>query len=70
MTDLKIPRGKCHTGLPEGHEGTGTHRLLVSAEEVWKGREQILSRPDPDDKNDVQLLTETHLEQTRANSGF
>jgi len=51
-------------------EGTGAHRLLVSTEEVWRGTEHILLRPDPDDKKDVQLLTETHLEQTRANGHF
>ncbi|OKY73993.1 MAG: chromosome segregation protein SMC [Desulfobulbaceae bacterium DB1] len=51
-------------------EGTGAHRLLVSIEEVWHGNERILSRPDPEDKKDGQLLTETHLEQTRANGLF
>jgi len=51
-------------------EGTGAHRLLVSNEEVWQGEKRILSRPDHDDLKDVQLLTETHLEQTRANSHF
>jgi predicted ATPase len=51
-------------------EGTGAHRLLVSTEEVWQGNERILSRPDFDDEKDGQLLTETHLEQTRANGLF
>jgi predicted ATPase len=51
-------------------EGTGAHRLLVSTEEVWKDKKRILSRPDHDDKEDGQLLTETHLEQTRANGQF
>jgi len=51
-------------------EGTGAHRLLVSTEEVWQGNEPILSRPDSDDEKDGQLLTETHLEQTRANGLF
>jgi len=51
-------------------EGTGAHRLLVSTEEVWQGNERILSRPDFDDGKDGQLLTETHLEQTRANGLF
>lgn len=51
-------------------EGTGAHRLLVSTEEVWQGERNILSRPDEDDKKDGQLLTETHLEQTRANGRF
>ena len=51
-------------------EGKGAHRLLVSTEEVWKGEECLLKRPDGDDNEDDQLLTETHLEQTRANSQF
>lgn len=51
-------------------EGKGQQRLLVSAEEVWHGRDCLISRPDPDDRKDIQLLTETHLEQTRANSAF
>lgn len=51
-------------------EGKGAQRLLVSTEEVWHGDKRLISRPDKDDKKDVQLLTETHLEQTRANSSF
>lgn len=51
-------------------EGKGGQRLLVSSEEVWKNEKKLLSRPDKDDKIDTQLLTETHLEQTRANGSF
>ncbi|MFZ2207737.1 MAG: AAA family ATPase [Porticoccaceae bacterium] len=51
-------------------EGKGQQRLLVSAEEVWHGDERLISRPDAEDGRDIQLLTETHLEQTRANSKF
>ncbi|MHB8151238.1 MAG: AAA family ATPase [Desulfobulbia bacterium] len=51
-------------------EGKGAQRLMVSSEEVWKGENRIRFRPDPDDKKDVQLLTETHLEQTRTNAEF
>lgn len=51
-------------------EGKGAQRLLVSKEEVWKGEKPILSRPDSEDRIDTQLLTETHLEQTRANADF
>jgi predicted ATPase len=51
-------------------EGKGAQRLIVSKEEVWKGENKILTRPDSDDLGDTQLLTETHLEQTRANSDF
>jgi predicted ATPase len=44
--------------------------VLISYEEVWHKDERILSRPDRDDKNDERLLTETHLEQIRANKDF
>lgn len=51
-------------------EGKGAQRLIVSSEEVWQGRERVISRPDKEDKKDIQLLTETYLEQTRANVQF
>ena len=51
-------------------EGKGQQRLLVSEEEVWRGGKRLFSRPDAGDIVDTQLLTETFLEQTRANSDF
>jgi len=51
-------------------EGKGAQRLLVSREEVWEGEKKILSRPNPADKSDVMLLTQTHLEQIQANASF
>jgi predicted ATPase len=51
-------------------EGKGAQRLLVSCEEVWRGKEKILQRPDHHDRNDDRLLTETYLEQTRASAEF
>jgi len=51
-------------------EGKGAHRLIVDVEEVWHGETKLLCRPDEKDKGDKQLLTETHLEQTRANAEF
>lgn len=51
-------------------EGKGAQRLLVSREQVWHNDSLILNRPDHDDGKDPQLLTETHLEQTRANGQF
>lgn len=51
-------------------EGKGAQRLLVSKEQVWHNGKQILNRPEKDDSADQQLLTETHLEQTRANGAF
>lgn len=51
-------------------EGKGAQRLFVSQETVWRNKERILNRPDPDDSKDSRLLTETHLEQTRTNANF
>ncbi|MHB8090627.1 MAG: AAA family ATPase [Syntrophales bacterium] len=51
-------------------EGKGAQRLFVSQETVWHNAERILYRPDQDDSKDSRLLTETHLEQTRANADF
>lgn len=51
-------------------EGKGAQRLLVSNEKVWHAGKLILDRPDDDDKEDQRLLTETHLEQTRASAKF
>lgn len=51
-------------------EGKGAQRLMVSTEEVWNGDRNILERPGNEDKADKKLLTETHLEQTRANAEF
>jgi len=66
--DDELPRWRYILGFKP--EGKGAQRLLVSSEEVWHERKRILFRPDDDDRRDAQLLTETHLEQTRANSRF
>lgn len=51
-------------------EGKGRHRNIISCEEVsYKGVKK-LSRPDKTDRADLLLLTETALEQTRANKDF
>ena len=51
-------------------EGKGAQRLFVSSEQVWRGNQNILKRPGPDDKADLARLTQTHLEQIQANSDF
>lgn len=51
-------------------EGQGKNRIFVAKEEVVKNGEVILSRPDADDQADDELLTQTHLEQIRANAKF
>jgi predicted ATPase len=43
---------------------------LIVYERVWRGNDQILSRPDDKDKDDSLLLTQTHLEQITANYKF
>lgn len=51
-------------------EGRGKHRNIISCEEVWYKGNKKLIRPDKKDKEDLLLLTETALEQTRANKDF
>ena len=51
-------------------EGRGKHRNIISCEEVWYKGNKKLTRPDKKDKDDLLLLTETALEQTRANKDF
>ncbi|MGB7932593.1 MAG: AAA family ATPase [Gammaproteobacteria bacterium] len=67
-SDSREPEWKYVLGFKS--EGKGAQRLLISTEEVWKKDQCLLSRPDKQDAKDVLLLTETHLEQTRANSDF
>ncbi|TGO01912.1 chromosome segregation protein SMC [Candidatus Thiomargarita nelsonii] len=42
----------------------------LAYERVWKGKEQIIERPDSDDKKDKLRLTQTHLQQINANLEF
>ncbi|MGH6848769.1 MAG: AAA family ATPase [Methylocella sp.] len=51
-------------------ESRGAHRILVSAEEVFKGGKCLVKRPLLDDKMDVTRLTQTHLEQIQTNERF
>lgn len=51
-------------------ETRGNRRPNLAFERVWKGDQQILERPDNDDKKDRERLIQTHLEQINANVGF
>jgi predicted ATPase len=51
-------------------EGKGAQRVLVSREEVWKGKDKLLTRPGPSDEDDLAQRTQTHLEQIQANKDF
>jgi predicted ATPase len=66
--DDKEPRWKYVLAFKP--EGKGNQRTFVSCEEVWNGTEQLLSRPNGDDKTDTARLTQTHLEQIQSNADF
>ncbi|MEK7727700.1 MAG: AAA family ATPase [candidate division KSB1 bacterium] len=51
-------------------EVRGYRQPLLTYERVWRGEEQILARPDKNDKDDLLRLTQTHLEQINANAKF
>lgn len=45
-------------------------RPFLKEERVWKSNELILERPDKYDRNDKELLRQTHLEQINSNRAF
>lgn len=48
----------------------GYRQPILRYERAWSGENQILDRPDSQDKADEERLTQTHLEQISANAGF
>jgi predicted ATPase len=51
-------------------EVRGRRQPLVKSENVWRGSEKLLTRPDKADRGDPERLTQTHLEQVNANVEF
>ena len=51
-------------------ERSGNHRIMVQEEVVEHNSQILLKRPDRDDNDDSELLTETALEQINANRQF
>ncbi len=51
-------------------ETRGNRLPILTHEKVWKEDRLILNRPDKDDKDDSERLTQTHLEQINANKKF
>lgn len=51
-------------------ETRGYRLPYLTHEKVWKKHDLILDRPDKEDKNDKERLTQTHLEQINANKDF
>ncbi len=45
-------------------------RTYLKEEQVWKSGQLILSRPDERDREDKELLSQTHLEQINSNRNF
>lgn len=51
-------------------EARGLRLPFVSYERVWRNGEQVLDRPNDEDKKDSARLTQTFLEQIGANAEF
>lgn len=51
-------------------EQRGRHRPIVGRETVKRDEQVVLERPTRDDEDDPELLTQTALEQVRANREF
>ena len=57
-------------GLGFRQETRGYRRTYLTYERVWKNGEQLLSRPNAEDKKDQDRLTQTSLEQINVNADF
>ncbi len=57
-------------GLGIRQESGGLRLPYVSYEKVWRGEQMVLDRPNDDDTNDPDRLTQTFLEQIGANQEF
>jgi predicted ATPase len=67
-SSLEPTRWKYAVGITQ--EIGGKRRPILVYEKVWSGEELILNRPDEQDNQDVQRLTQTHLEQINSNMLF
>ena len=66
--DDKIPKWKYEIGIRQ--ETSGRRRPILASEQVWKGEEEIIKRPNDRDKDDRARLTQTFLEQVNENRDF
>ena len=69
LEDLSTP-AEWRYFLAIKNETSGRRRILIEKEEVYKDGQPILLRPDDDDRNDAERLTQTHLEQINMNRNF
>ncbi len=63
-----LPTWRYALGLKQ--EARGRRQTLLTFERVWKETNQILNRPDADDEQDPERLTQTYLEQINTNLPF
>ena len=64
----KPPAWRYALGLRQ--ETRGYRNTYLTHERVWKGTQQLLDRPDKEDKKDQDRLTQTFLEQINVNGDF
>jgi len=57
-------------GIGMRQEPRGQRRALLAFERVWRGDAMLLNRPDENDREDEDRLTQTHLEQIASNKEF
>lgn len=66
--DSEVVLWKYAVGIRQ--ESRGYRLPFLTFEKVWKNETLILERPNSEDKNDKERLTQTHLEQINANKDF
>lgn len=64
----EAPSWRYELGIAQ--EQRGHRQVFVAFENVWKDGNQILARPDAQDKIDHERLKQTYLEQVNANKDF
>ena len=67
--DDEKPRQWCYE-VTFTREPRGKHRPVITCEQVLSNGETVLERPDAEDQDDPERLTQTHLEQVNTNRKF
>ncbi len=70
VAELSSARGDEHWKYELALTQDNQRRPRVKREIVTKGQRVLLKRPDSDDDNDSERLTQTHLEQVQVNKAF
>lgn len=70
VAELSSARGDEHWKYELALTQDNQRRPRVKREIVTRGKRVLLKRPDADDDNDSERLTQTHLEQVQVNKAF